>query len=54
MIVSIKNIKECLKDKIVIVVAHRLSTIKGANNIYVLENGKVIGSGSDKELALNN
>ncbi|QKF64635.1 ABC transporter ATP-binding protein [Campylobacter corcagiensis] len=39
------------KDKIVIVVAHRLSTIKNATNIAVINDGKVVGFGSDEELS---
>jgi len=39
-----------LSDKTVITIAHRLSTIKSAEFIYVLEDGKVVDSGSPKEL----
>ncbi len=34
-----------LKDKTVITIAHRLSTVKGADMIYVLENGEIVQSG---------
>jgi ABC-type multidrug transport system fused ATPase/permease subunit len=33
-----------------IVIAHRLSTIKNANNIYVLEQGKIAENGTHEEL----
>ncbi|MCC0640927.1 MULTISPECIES: ABC transporter ATP-binding protein [unclassified Clostridioides] len=46
----LNNLKEYIEDKIVIIIAHRLSTIKSADNIYVLDKGKVIESGNDKEL----
>jgi len=39
-----------LADKTVITIAHRLSTIKSAEFIYVLEDGKVVDSGSPQEL----
>jgi len=39
-----------LKDKTVITIAHRISTIKSAEFIYVLEDGKVVDSGSPQEL----
>ncbi len=39
-----------LEDKTVITIAHRISTIKSAEFIYVLEDGKVVDSGSPKEL----
>ncbi len=39
-----------LAEKTVITIAHRLSTIKSAAFIYVLEDGKVVDSGSPKEL----
>ena len=45
-----KNLKEYLPNIIIISVAHRLSTIKDANQILVLDHGIVIESGSHKEL----
>ncbi|MDQ7041970.1 MAG: ABC transporter ATP-binding protein, partial [Sulfurimonas sp.] len=43
-------LEEILKDKTVITIAHRLSTVKNADKIYVLEEGKLVQSGSHKEL----
>ncbi|HIP20488.1 MAG TPA: ABC transporter ATP-binding protein [Sulfurimonas sp.] len=39
-----------LKDKTVITIAHRLSTVKNADKIYVLEEGKIVQDGTHKEL----
>jgi subfamily B ATP-binding cassette protein MsbA len=38
------------KNKTTIVIAHRLSTILSSNNIYVINNGEVVDSGSHKDL----
>ncbi len=43
-------LQDFLKDKTVITIAHRISTIKSAEFIYVLEDGKVVDSGTPKEL----
>ncbi len=48
---SIDNIS---KDYTIIIVAHRLSTIMNCNKIYMLENGKIVDSGTHKELLKNN
>ena len=37
----------------VIIIAHRLSTIKSVDNIYLMDNGKIIESGSYNELRDN-
>ncbi len=44
------DLKEVLKDKSVITIAHRLSTVKNADKIYVLDDGEIVQSGTHKEL----
>ncbi len=47
-----KTINEFAKDVTTIFIAHRLSTIKNCDKIYVMEKGKIIESGTHKELIL--
>lgn len=44
------NLQEFFKGRTVIIVAHRLSTVKNADKIVVLENGKVWEEGTHAEL----
>lgn len=43
-------LEEVLKNKTVITIAHRLSTVKNANMIYVLDDGKLVQKGNHKQL----
>lgn len=43
-------LRQFLKDKTVIIIAHRLSTVEHADYIYVLENGTILEEGSREEL----
>ena len=45
-----RSIDELVKDHTVIIVAHRLSTIVDADIIHVVDKGKVVASGTHKEL----
>ena len=39
-----------IKSRTVIIIAHKLTTIKNCNKIFVLDNGSIINQGSHKEL----
>ncbi|MBS1572307.1 MAG: peptidase domain-containing ABC transporter [Bacteroidetes bacterium] len=45
-----ENLHEFFKGRTVIVVAHRLSTVKDADKIIVLQNGEIIEEGNHNEL----
>lgn len=49
--VIMERLKDFYKGKTVVVVAHRLSTVKNADQIVVLDKGEVIEQGSHKKLA---
>ena len=42
----IDNLEQFCQDKTVVIVAHRLSTVKKADNIIVLDNGKIVEQGT--------
>ena len=46
----LRNIKEIRKNKTTIIVSHRISTVKRSDKIIVLKNGKIIQSGTHKNL----
>lgn len=45
---------ELMKDKTVIMIAHRLSTVQNADQILVMDQGRLVQSGSHKELLSKN
>lgn len=45
-----ENLNELFKNKTVVIVAHRLSTVKNADNIIVLDKGRMVEQGTHKEL----
>lgn len=47
-------LSEVIKDRTTLVIAHRLSTIESADQVIVLDQGRVVESGSHEELLANN
>ena len=48
--VIMKNLDEFYEGKTVVVIAHRLSTVKNADQIIVLDKGEIIENGTHEEL----
>jgi ATP-binding cassette subfamily B protein len=48
--VIMENLNNFFQDKTVVVIAHRLSTVKNAHQIVVLDNGKIVEIGNHNEL----
>lgn len=46
----VENLEKFYRGKTVVVVAHRLSTVRNADNIVVVEKGKIVETGSHREL----
>jgi len=40
-----------MKDKTVIIIAHRFSTIQNVDRVFVIDDGSIIDSGKPKELS---
>ena len=50
----LKNLKAFMKNRTSLIISHRISTVKDADNIVVLENGKIAEQGTHEDLvALN-
>lgn len=50
--VIMENLDSFFKGKTAVVIAHRLSTVKNADQIVVLDKGKIIEKGTHKELVI--
>lgn len=48
--IIMENLNEFSKGRTVVVVAHRLSTVKNANQIVVIDNGAIVEKGKHQEL----
>jgi len=48
-----KTIKNLMKNKTILIITHRLSTIEDSDIIYVIDKGKIDYFGSHKELLIN-
>lgn len=51
--IIMKNMKAICKNRTVIIIAHRLSTVQIADNILVLDKGKIAEFGTSDELLSN-
>ena len=48
--IILENLKKIMEDRTTIVISHRISSVKLAKKILVIEEGKIIEKGSHKEL----
>jgi ATP-binding cassette subfamily C protein len=46
----IKSIEQLKKDRTIIIIAHRLTTVKNCDKLYIIKNGQITAEGSYSEL----
>ncbi|MBN2572530.1 MAG: ABC transporter ATP-binding protein, partial [Ignavibacteriales bacterium] len=46
----LNNLKNYIKNRTTIIISHRISTVKNADKIFVIDGGKIIEEGTHKEL----
>jgi ABC-type multidrug transport system fused ATPase/permease subunit len=49
-----RSVEELKKDNTIITIAHRLSTIEDCDIIYFIDKGKIVDSGTHKQLLKKN
>ena len=52
--IILKNLARIMKGKTTLIISHRVSSVKQASHIIVLDNGKIVEEGSHNELLSNN
>jgi len=52
--VVLKAIKSAARSRTVLMIAHRLSTLKDCDHIYILDKGQIVGQGTYQELISQN
>ncbi|WP_273334075.1 ABC transporter ATP-binding protein [Dictyoglomus turgidum] len=50
----LQALNNLIRDKTALIIAHRLSTVKDADNIMVIEEGNIVEEGTHQELLLRN
>lgn len=49
----LNNLKRLMKNRTTVIISHRVSSVKNASTIIVMDNGEIIEQGSHQELIKN-